>query len=49
MVCLMYVSNVRIGLFFDGKVGAVEELPKPKDMEEEDYNIYRGRVGLITS
>jgi len=43
------ISNVRIGLFFDGAVGNFEELPPSKEMTEEEYTIYMGRVGLLKS
>lgn len=41
------VSNVKVGLFFDGAVGCFEELAPKADMEQEDYDLYLGRVGLL--
>ena len=41
------IANVRLPLFFDGATGHFEELPKVKDMTQEDYEILRGRVGLL--
>ena len=37
-------SNIRIGLFFDGRVNVFEELPRAKDMTDEDYEYYANRV-----
>jgi hypothetical protein len=41
------ISNVRVGLFFDGAVGNFEELDPSMDMQDADYEIYMGRVGLL--
>jgi len=43
------ISNIRLGLFFDGAVGNFEELSPSKELTELDYEIYMGRVGLIKS
>lgn len=43
------IANVRVGLFFDGAVGNFEELPTSKDITDQDYEIYMGRVGLLNS
>lgn len=43
------VSNVRIGLFFDGATGVFEEMPPSKEITDEEYLIYMGRVGLLKS
>ena len=43
------ISNVKVGMFFDGAVGNFEEMISAKDISEEDYEIYLGRVGLLNS
>jgi replicative DNA helicase len=43
------ISNVKLGVFFDGAVGCFEELSPSQEMEAEDYEIYLGRVGLLNS
>lgn len=40
------IANVRIGLFFDGATSSFEELPVARQMSDEDYFLYRARVGL---
>lgn len=42
-------SNVKVGLFFDGATNVFDELPPAKEMEEEDYNIILGKVGLLNN
>lgn len=39
-------ANIRIGLFFDGRVNIFEELPKSKEITEEDYEYYANRTGV---
>ncbi len=43
------ISNVRVGLFFDGATNCFEELSKASTMNEQDYEILLGRVGLLNS
>lgn len=38
-------SNVRIGLFFDGRCNCFEELPKASVMTTEEYEYYQNRAG----
>lgn len=38
-------SNVKIGMFFHGAVGELEELPKASDITEEDYAFYLAKCG----
>jgi len=41
------IANVRAGLFFDGATSHHEELPPSREMTQEEYHIYLGRVGLL--
>lgn len=39
------MPNTRIGLFFDGAINYLEELPKKQDMNPAKYNEFLARVG----
>jgi hypothetical protein len=41
-------SNVRIGVFFDGRSNCFEEFPKASEMDPEKYEYYQNRAGRAT-